>query len=108
MYDGTSLHMIADVLCPQDIYASIFLPAFFISIGGFLASWVILASKLTEKLSAAKRNVLFAAFLVVFLAAIMVASKIATDQDWARASKAADEYFKNLETNASPSLPAKP
>ena len=108
MYDGDSLVTIADVWTPQEIYLSICLPSLVISISGLLLSWVILASKLTEKISATKRNVLFAAFAVVFLVAIMVTSKIATDQDWARARAAEDEYFKNLRTNAPTSSPVKP
>ncbi|HAO77769.1 MAG TPA: hypothetical protein DCQ92_02105 [Verrucomicrobia subdivision 3 bacterium] len=107
MYEGTSLHMIADVLCPGDIYLTICSTTLVISTGSLLLSWVILASKLTEKISATKRNVLFAAVAVVFLIAVMIVSKIAADQDWARASAAADEYFKNLQTNAPTSSPVK-
>lgn len=109
MYDGTPLHTIADVLCFQDIYASIFLPSFVILIGAFLLSWVILSSKLTEKFSATKRNVLFAVFAVVLLTAIMVTSKIAAGQDWARANAGANEYFKSKypQTNAPASSPVK-
>jgi hypothetical protein len=108
MYDDTPLHIIADVLCPDEIYLSICLASLVTSIGGLLLSWVILASKLTETFSATKRNVLFAVFAIVLLAAIMVVSKIAPDQDWARASAAADEYFKNLQTNAPTSSSVKP
>ena len=108
MYEGTSLHMIADVLCPEDIYESICLPSLVILIGGLLVSWAILASKLTEKFSPKKKNILFAVFASIFLLAIMVTSKIASDQDWTRASAAADEYFKNLQTNAPTSSPVKP
>ena len=108
MYDGTPLHLIHDVLCPEDVYLSICLASLATSVGILLLSWVILASKLTGKFSATKKNVLFAAFAIVLLAAIMVASKIATDQDWARASAAANKYFKNLQTNAPTSSPVKP
>jgi hypothetical protein len=101
MYDGNSLVNIADVLCPQDIYLSICLPSLVLSVGGLLVSWVILASNLTEHFSAKKRNVLFALFAVILMVAIMVPSKIATEQDWARATVAANEHFKNMQTNAS-------
>ena len=107
MYSGDSLVNIADVLCPQEIYLSVCLASLAISIGGFSLSWVILASKLTEKFSATKRNILFVVFAIVFLMAIMIDSKIATDQDWGRASSAADQYFKSLQTNAPPSSPVK-
>lgn len=105
MYDGESLVNIADVLCPQEIYLSICLASLAISIGGFSLSWVILASKLTERFSAAKRNILFAIFVAVFLAAILIASKIATDQDDARAQAAAADYVRadylnHMKTNA--------
>ena len=107
MYDGTPLHTIADVLCLEDVFDSIFLPSFVISIGGFLLSWVILGSKLTVRFSALKRNVLFVLFASIFLAAIMVTSKIAAIQDWARASAGANEYFKSKypQTNAPAILP---
>ncbi len=108
MYSGDSLVNIADVLCPQDIYASVCLASLAISIGSFSLSWVILASKLTEKFSATKRNILFVVFVIVFLLAIMIASKIATNQDWSAAKVAETEYFKSLQTNTPPSSPAKP
>ena len=81
---------------------SVTLASLAISIGGFSLSWVILASKLTEKFSAAKRNSLFVIFAIVFLAAIMIASTIATDQDWARAKAAEADYFNGLKTNTPP------
>jgi archaellum biogenesis protein FlaJ (TadC family) len=99
MYDGDSLVNIADCLCPEDIYLSICLPSLVILIGSLLISWVILASKLTEKFSATKRNVLLAVFAIAFLTALVVSSKIATDQDWARARAAEDDYFKRMKTN---------
>ena len=102
MYEGDSLVNIADVLCPEEIYLSVTLASSAISIGGFSLSWVILASKLTEKFSAAKRNSLFVIFAIVFLAAIMIASTIATDQDWARAKAAEADYFNGLKTNTPP------
>jgi hypothetical protein len=102
MYEGDSLVNIADVLCPEEIYLSVTLASLAISIGGFSLSWVILASKLTEKFSAAKRNSLFVIFAIVFLAAIMIASTIATDQDWARAKAAEADYFNGLKTNTPP------
>jgi len=107
MYNDMPLHVIYDVLCPEDVYLSICLASSVTSVGILLLSWVILASKLTEKFSATKRNVLFASFAIVLLTAIMVASKIATDQDWARAKAATDEYFKNQLTNAPASSPVK-
>jgi hypothetical protein len=108
MYDGTSLHMIADVLCPEDIYASICLPSLVIVVGGLLLSWTILASKLTDRFSPTKRNILFSAVAFILLIGIIVVSKIATKQDWARASAAADEYYKSQQTNAPISSSVKP
>ncbi len=70
MYEGTPLHLIYDALCPEDVYLSICLASLVTSIGVLLLSWVILASKLTEKFSAIKRNVLFTAFAVICLVAI--------------------------------------
>ena len=104
MYDGTPLHLIYDVLCPEDIYLSICLAPLVTSVGVLLLSWVILASKLTATYSATKKNVLFTAFAAVCLIVIMVVSKIATNQDWARAKVAADEYFKSQQTNATTSV----
>jgi len=103
MYSGDSLVNIADALCPQDIYLSVCLASLVILIGGFSLSWVILASKLTVKFTATKKNILFVVFTIVFLMAIMIASKIAANQAWARAQAAEANYFKNLKTN----LPAK-
>jgi hypothetical protein len=110
MYDGTPLHTTADVLCFEDIFASIFLPSFVILIGAFLLSWAILSSKLTATISDIKRNVLFATVAVVLLTAIFVASKIAAGQDWARANAGAKKYFESKypQTNAPASSPAKP
>jgi hypothetical protein len=100
MYSGDSLVNIADALCPQDIYLSVCLASLAILIGGFSLSWVILASKLTEKFSAARRNICFVVFTIVFLMAIIIASKIATDQDWAKATAAEADYFSHMKTNA--------
>jgi len=107
MYEGDSLLSIADSLCPEDIYLSVCLTSLVISMGILSLAWAILASKLTEKFSVTKRNIMFAAFAVVCLVVIMVVSKIATDQDWARAKVAEDEYFKKMQTNTPASSPVK-
>ena len=99
MYDGTPLHTIYDVLCLEEVYESICLAPLVTSVGVLLLSWVILASKLTEKFSAIKKNVWFGTFAAILLMVIMVSSRIAANQDWSRAESAVIKHFENIKTN---------
>ena len=104
MYDDTPLHLVYDYLCLNEVYLSMCLAPLVTSIGVLILCWVILASKFTEKLSETKKNFLFVAFTIILSAAIMIASKIAADQDWARARAASEEYFQAKYGTNSPTI----
>lgn len=100
MYDGSSLRNIADCLCFQDVFASLWMPAVVLSVGTLSISWVILGSKLTENFSAAKRNSLFLVLAATVLTGCLIPTHIAATQDWNRAQAAANDYFDSLSSNA--------
>jgi hypothetical protein len=100
MYAGIPLHLVYDNLCFSEVYLSMFLAPLVTCTGAMLISWVILASKLTANLSAAKRNMWFALFAVMLLAGILWSSRIAAVQDWSRSEKAARAYFERAKTNS--------
>ena len=89
---STDYLVMADQLLHSEVVESFCLPTIVTSVGGFAIAWVILASKLTEKISFKQRNFFFVVFALIYVLAVFVPAKIAGDKMWSKAVKIEQKY----------------
>ena len=89
---STNYLVMADQILHSEVVESFCLPAIVTSIGGLAFAWVILASKLTEKLPSKRKNFVFIFFVIVYVVAIFGPAKIAGDKMWNKALKAEQKF----------------
>ena len=89
---STNYLVMADQLLHSEVVESFCLPAIVTSAGGLTVTWVILASKLTEKFSSKQKNLTFLVFAFIYVVAVFVPAKIAGDKMWSKAQEVEKKY----------------
>jgi hypothetical protein len=84
--------VMADQLLHSEVVESFCLPTIVTSVGGLAIAWVILASKLTERFSSKRKNLIFVVFVVVYVVAVFVPAKIAGSKMWSKAQEVERKY----------------
>jgi hypothetical protein len=82
----------ADQLLHSEVVESFCLPTIVASVGGLAITWVILASKLTQRFSSKRKNLIFTVFAVVYVIAVFIPAKIAGDKMWNKAQEVERKY----------------
>jgi hypothetical protein len=99
---STNYLAMADQLLHSEVVESFCLPTIVTSLGGLAIAWVILASKLTEKYSSKRKNLIFMIYAAVYVVAVFVPAKIAGDKMWNKAKEVEQKYNTPRSVGTSP------